>query len=84
VITVPRSPATSPEPGPLNSGACIRGPAKPPSVLPMLGRAGLARPTRRLIVRAVLAALLFGFFIVRFAIRQYVRKELAWRTENQL
>jgi hypothetical protein len=50
-----------------------------PSVLLVLG---LVQPIGRRIARALLATLLLGFFIVRFAIRQYVRKELIWRTEN--
>jgi len=42
----------------------------------------VARPSGRGIVRALLVTILLGFFLVRYAIRQYVRKELTWHTEN--
>jgi hypothetical protein len=50
----------------------------------VLGHAALARPAGRRIVRALLATLVLGFFLVRYAIRQFVRKELTWHTENPL
>jgi hypothetical protein len=56
----------------------------PPSVSLVLGRACIARPTGRGIARFLLATFLLGLFIVRYAIRQYVRKELIWRIENWL
>lgn len=44
----------------------------------MLGCAGLALPDGRRIARALMVTLLLGFFLVRYVIRQYFRKELAW------
>lgn len=46
--------------------------------------AGLTRSVGRRIVHALLITLLVGFFVVRYAIRQYFRKELTWGTDNQL
>ncbi len=42
----------------------------------------LTRPAGHRIVRMLLVTLLVGFFIVRYAIRQYFRKELTWRADN--
>jgi hypothetical protein len=44
----------------------------------VLGYAG------RRIVRALLVTLVLGVFLVRYAIRQYFRKEMTWPTENPL
>jgi uncharacterized protein YneF (UPF0154 family) len=35
-------------------------------------------------VRTLLATLVLGFFLVRYVIRQYVRKELTWHPENPM
>jgi hypothetical protein len=47
------------------------------SDLPMRGRVG---PGRR-IVHGLLITLFLGYLLVRYAIRQYVRKEMAWLVE---
>jgi hypothetical protein len=39
---------------------------------------GPGRPTWRSVVRCLLIAVLVGYVVVRYAIRQYVRKELIW------
>jgi hypothetical protein len=38
-----------------------------------------AQPAGRQIVRALLATLLLGIVLVRYVVRQYVRKQLIWR-----
>lgn len=38
-------------------------------------------PTRRSVLRCLLLAVLVGYLVVRYAIRQYVRKELVWSME---
>jgi hypothetical protein len=40
--------------------------------------AGSNRSAARRFVRALLVVLLLGFFLVRYVVRQCVRKELAW------
>jgi uncharacterized protein YneF (UPF0154 family) len=35
-------------------------------------------------VRALLVTLILGFFLVRYAIHQYVREELTWYPENPM
>jgi hypothetical protein len=36
----------------------------------------------RRIMRALLITLVLGYVLVRYAVRQYVRKEMAWLTEK--
>jgi hypothetical protein len=44
--------------------------------------AGPSRPAWRSVVRFLLIVALVGYFVVRYAVRQYFRKELAWEVDG--